>query len=107
MFLEDHRDTLEEVRLHDCAASTNTFSGLAENVIEWRELFDAMLFMKTLKKVEILPFLEPDSSWVSSDQDTSSLEDKEESEIRNDSASRDQNRRVFVYSACKSAFPFR
>lgn len=107
MFLEDHRDTLEEVSLHDCAASTNTFSGLAENGIEWRELFDAMLCIKTLKKVEILPFLEPDSSWVSSDQDTSSLEDKEESEIRNDPASRDQNRTVFVYSACKSAFPFR
>lgn len=102
ILFEDHKDTLEEITLRDCAASINTGSGTAENGIEWRALFDAMLCMKVLQKIEVLPFLKPDTSEESSVQDTSSQREEGENKHRDQPTSLGECRRIFAYGTSKS-----
>lgn len=54
-FFKEHREVLEEVHLHNCSASPPSGNGLADNGIEWAELFETMLGMTKLKTVEVLP----------------------------------------------------
>ena len=98
-FLEDHKDTLEHIILQDCGAESDSWASLVENGINWRELFNAMLCMKTLKKIEIFPILGPESFKRSSNQDNGVGKDEDEVQASDEPARSNKKRRVFGKSS--------
>lgn len=112
MLFKEHKDTLEEVVLQDCGASTNTYSGLAENGISWQELFEAMLCMRALKKFEVLsvhgmdPLDEetkeaPRSEGEGKGEAQEEEKEQEEPKKKDKPANPDKKRWIFPYGICK------
>ena len=96
-FLKEHRDVLEEVFLHNCSASPSEM-GLAENGIDWQELFESMHVMTKLKTIEVLPVDIPYSYEMLFGNASTIAEDKQQiKEVGSALSAGQGRRRLFMY----------